>query len=307
MDKYKVYDICIEVINKLSNGIISSYICPICGNLFDRNSIQSKRLTAEDVPPKSIGGRQMILTCKRCNNDLGSKLDSQIKNYQNFIKSVKTISTGKGHLTHKVKYQVNGYEANAICKMNNSKININFQKKINNPINITRINEFLESQTKSENNGFEFNISPNSRFHIRYFDIALLKNAYLIIFAKLGYTYIFHENYKIIRNQIINYDKKILKNFVIRLNNDYNGFNLFISKSPFKAILVQINNALVVLPTITSKNDLYAELSKYIEKKINFESDPLIWPKEIELENDYFVLKYLKNDEAILKLKAEAS
>ena len=94
-----------------------------------------------------------------------------------------------------------------------------------------------------------------------------------------------------------------MKNFIILLNNNNKGFNLFISKSPFKAILVQINNALVVLPTITSKNDLYVKLSEYNEKKINFESDPLTWPKEIELENDYFVLKYLKNDEAILNSK----
>jgi len=307
MDKYKIFDTCVEVIQKLSNNEVSNYICPICGNLFGRNCIKNKKLTAEDVPPISIGGKKLVLTCKKCNNDLGSKLDSQIKNHQDFVKSVKTISTGKGHLTQKVKYQVNGHELNAICIINNSEIKINFHKKINNPINVTSINEFLESQTKSENNGFKFSISPNSRFHMRYFDIALLKNAYLTIFAKLGYTYIFHENYKIIRNQIINYDKEILKNFIIRLNNDYEGFNLFISKSPFKAILVQINNALVVLPTITSKNDLYVKLSKYNEKKINFESDPLTWPEEIELENDYLVLKDLKNDEAILRLKAEAS
>ncbi len=306
MNNFVNFDKCVEVIKKLSNCTISSYICPICGNLFDKESVENKTLTIDHVPPKSIGGKPLVLTCESCNNDLGSKLDSQIKNYQDFVKSVKTISTGNGHLTQKVKYQVNGHEVNAICKMNNSEININFHKKINNPINVTSINEFLESQTKSANNGFKFSISPNSRFHMRYFDIALLKNAYLTIFAKLGYTYIFHENYKIIRNQIINYDKEILKNFIIRLNNDYEGFNLFISKSPFKAILVQINNALVVLPTITSKNDLYVKLSKYNEKKINFESDPLTWPEEIELENDYLVLKYLKNDEAILRLKAEA-
>lgn len=305
MNKFDNFYKCVEVIKKLTNNTVSNYICPICVNLFDKKSITNKTLTIDDVPPKSIGGKPLVLTCKSCNNDLGSKLDSQIKNYQDFVESVKTISTGKGQIINKVKYQVNGQEANAICRMNNSEISLNFLKKINNPKNIINIIDFLDSQTISENRDFKFSISPNVRFHIRYFDIALLKTAYLIIFAKLGYTYIFHNNYKIIRNQIINFDKEIMKNFIVRLNDNIKGFNIFISKSPFKAILVQINNAVVVLPTITSTNDFYAELSKYNENKINFETDPLVWPNEIELVNDYYVLKKLENSKVILKSESK--
>jgi len=101
MNNFVNFDKCVEVIKKLSNCTISSYICPICGNLFDKESVENKTLTIDHVPPKSIGGKPLVLTCESCNNDLGSKLDSQIKNHQDFVKSVKTISTGNGHLTQK--------------------------------------------------------------------------------------------------------------------------------------------------------------------------------------------------------------
>ena len=58
------------------------YICPICELLFQEESLNqnsSNPLTLEDVPPKKLGGKPIILTCKNCNNKLGgTKLDSQL-------------------------------------------------------------------------------------------------------------------------------------------------------------------------------------------------------------------------------------
>lgn len=32
-------------------------------------------LTLEDAPPKSLGGKAHVLTCKECNNKAGQKID----------------------------------------------------------------------------------------------------------------------------------------------------------------------------------------------------------------------------------------
>ena len=42
----------------------------------ERAAVVAGELTDEDVPPKSSGGRPLVLTCKPCNNTAGSKLDA---------------------------------------------------------------------------------------------------------------------------------------------------------------------------------------------------------------------------------------
>src|SRR5437762_3478480 len=51
------------------------YYCPCCLALHDRDSVVDGLLTAEDVPPKSVGGRKILLTCEDCNGSAGRDLD----------------------------------------------------------------------------------------------------------------------------------------------------------------------------------------------------------------------------------------
>ncbi|WP_394368459.1 HNH endonuclease [Adhaeribacter radiodurans] len=55
-----------------------TYICPICLIKFSEEALSEKvknNLTLEDAPPKSLGGSQIALTCKKCNNTCGHKVD----------------------------------------------------------------------------------------------------------------------------------------------------------------------------------------------------------------------------------------
>jgi hypothetical protein len=56
-----------------------TYPCPICLTPFTIEALADKRLSAEHVPPKSVGGRELLLTCKGCNNSAGTKLDADAK------------------------------------------------------------------------------------------------------------------------------------------------------------------------------------------------------------------------------------
>jgi len=46
----------------------SYYACPCCLVAYPRAAVTDKVLTIEDVPPKVLGGRPMLLTCVECNN-----------------------------------------------------------------------------------------------------------------------------------------------------------------------------------------------------------------------------------------------
>jgi transcription elongation factor Elf1 len=55
-----------------------TYICPICKDHFSVDALDqsiANPLTLEDAPPKSLGGKANILTCKTCNNSCGQKID----------------------------------------------------------------------------------------------------------------------------------------------------------------------------------------------------------------------------------------
>ncbi len=56
-----------------------TYACPICLTPFTIEALADKRLSAEHVPPKSVGGRELLLTCKVCNNSAGTKLHADAK------------------------------------------------------------------------------------------------------------------------------------------------------------------------------------------------------------------------------------
>src|SRR5882724_8834404 len=51
------------------------YICPVCLSEFSSVNMDDNPLTLEDAPPKSLGGTANVLTCKRCNNTAGHKID----------------------------------------------------------------------------------------------------------------------------------------------------------------------------------------------------------------------------------------
>ncbi|WP_444462944.1 hypothetical protein [Rhodobacter capsulatus] len=69
------------------------YRCPICQRDFDEQAIRKDAptdycLTLEHAPPESIGGKVVALTYKNCNNNLGSRLDSQIAAREQFFRFI---------------------------------------------------------------------------------------------------------------------------------------------------------------------------------------------------------------------------
>jgi len=50
--------------------------CPLCLDVFGRDALETGALTLEHPIPRKTGGRLRTLSCKRCNNKHGSRLDS---------------------------------------------------------------------------------------------------------------------------------------------------------------------------------------------------------------------------------------
>jgi len=54
----------------------SYYACPSCLVAYPREAVTARVLTIEDVPPKVLGGRPMLLTCVECNSSSGTNFDA---------------------------------------------------------------------------------------------------------------------------------------------------------------------------------------------------------------------------------------
>lgn len=57
-------------------GKANVILCPLCMRDFGLDDLESKQLDIEHVIPKSAGGTVLTLTCKKCNSECGSEIDS---------------------------------------------------------------------------------------------------------------------------------------------------------------------------------------------------------------------------------------
>ena len=87
---------------QLENGepfpVLEHYICPLCLNTFNLSELGDKVndiLTVEDVPPKSLGGNPILITCRNCNSKCGHNLDVYLLNEIRYIEEKMDFSKSK--------------------------------------------------------------------------------------------------------------------------------------------------------------------------------------------------------------------
>ncbi len=197
--------------------------CPICLNYFNEEESNSKEnpLTFDHNPPKSLGGKNGVLTCKNCNSKAGYKIDKEILvtlleiDFMNFrpnselrTKLFNDSTKGKG-VNANVKIDKKGEFIIDINSKNNNPI---IQEELINSFEYSYTSSLLTSSNEiiSSKLSFDFN-KPNKR-NEKSASISLLKIAYLMAFEKLGHIILFSKNMEIVRNQIKNPEKDIIKN-----------------------------------------------------------------------------------------------
>lgn len=224
--------------------VTEHYICPICLETFNLNELGDKAndlLTVEDVPPKSLGGNPLLITCRKCNSSCGHKLDVYLLNeirYQDewldFSKSKNTmLSCNDTSIRAKVsKDKQSGFKFDISSQNNNPQQVDEFIRKVQESGNFWKINA---------------NISFNDyKRNLKAAEIAILKSAYLLAFKKLGYRYILNMSLSPIREQILNPDKDILKRAYIVGSEDKLPKGL-----PDGTFLATINNRMCIVVVLS--------------------------------------------------------
>ncbi len=179
----------------ISNGIVlqGDYVCPLCMQSFSQDDVRNV-LTEEDVPQEKLGGSRIALTCRDCNSGCGSEIDIHLLN---------SIVSNEQRMflpgtDRSVRIEKDGKVLNAELKVGEGQtMELLVNTKRNNPAvwddfhdNILLPDASIELEDKL--------IKKEERRAAA----AIIKNAYLLLFAKTGYAFLADKYYDAIRRQI---------------------------------------------------------------------------------------------------------
>ena len=245
------------------------YICPICRDLIPRPDA-FERATFEDVPPKSFGGRPLVLTCKRCNNLAGTLLDAAAHRKEVVLDALvrgrpnapRRTTITAGDVTVKANYGV---------RDDATRLEV-----------VTPNGEAFAERVAA---GVPCTVNfGRDRFSAIHASTSWLKSAYCALFAAFGYWVVFAPALEPVRRQIMAAHEVVIRNFVITLP----GHPPFISKGLYRVTTpeldcwgVQFGPYFVFLPNPQDVG-LYARLTqragRYGREADTIQLRPWPWP-----------------------------
>jgi len=206
-----------------------TYICPLCRREFTSEQLKNTGdnfLTIEHILPESVGGNEIVLTCKQCNNNYGSKLDSHLKRG---IDTMQFNAGGTG-VNKDAHFKIDdGIESNGRIYFNERGIpNFHFEGRRTNPKHHDYLKKLVQGKVPSGT--INFKLSTYDRIK---FKAALLKSAYLKAFKDLGYIYMLNVNSEIPRKSVLIFDSSNQAfEGVFRFKDDTPPFGLSILTKP---------------------------------------------------------------------------
>lgn len=230
-----------------------TYPCPLCANPFTREDLVEGRLTAEDVPPLSVGGRKILLTCKSCNNNQGSAIDSHAGIRERWIDAM----TGVRITPFGGEHTVGGVTARVETWSGPGQIGIAYVPKQNNP---NEHEVYKQAVSDPENTANHLNINPGFTWDLA--DLSFVRAAYLASFAAFGWSQIFRPAFLPLVRRLAGSDDELPQGILRYDPNETATVNKMLvvtEPGPQKGILlVQMGRSTVVLPGPYDNRTLHA-------------------------------------------------
>ena len=223
---------------------VGGYVCPLCTQAFDRSALEVRILTLEHAPPEALGGREVCLTCARCNNDAGRTVDAHMHRRELALDFVR----GEMKNFRPARLTVRGVSMNVDHYHGGGGVLISGVPRVNPPGAVGRLEAALDSQLVDQS----LTIEPyRDTFDNRLAVVGWLRSAYLIAFAAFGYRFAFHGTLDRVREQLAHPERDVLGLFSVYLPAaDRDSRSLLIVEDPcdLASLLVQFGRQLVFLP-----------------------------------------------------------
>lgn len=254
------------------------YVCPLCGKGYLPAALQLGALTLEHAPPRGMGGREVALTCRSCNNRAGHTLDAEMIARESQLDFL--LDTMDRPLPGF--YEVGGERVNANIQRGPGGIHIAPREANNNPDVYHRVTRRVADMQQDET--FKLELARGFRQQPAIY--GLLRAAYLVAFAALGYLYSFSPQLRTVRQQLANTDTATLKVFsstVPSATKDARLILLVEEPSWLHSLAIQFGRHLVFLPPFEGGESLYEDLAAENEQGHEFHSTMsgkiIEWPR----------------------------
>lgn len=184
------------------------YPCPICLTPFTVDALGDGRLSSEHVPPKSVGGYDLVLTCKRCNNSAGTKLDADAA-----VKElVRSAIAGTREHRERVKAAIGDLRVNAEVHHSGGRYSLVVPRHVNKPGTADNLKVVARP-------GIPITVQYR-RFSELGAKISWLRAGYLALFAVAGYPFALDPAIEIVRRQILECDERRMVTFTSEVSDD---------------------------------------------------------------------------------------
>jgi len=247
--------------------IQNPYICPLCERPFPRTAIDDGMLTFEDAPPKSYGGKPVALSCKPCNNALGSSLDAP-------------LSTLDSNEMSPCRLGIDGVEVVAYQEIRPDGRFFVIPENQNNPSHRERFFKGLEKVTNHAPGQLTYKRDVVKR---RRADLAWLKAAYVVAFASWGYSYAFSPALRVVREQLRHTNEDIIGQFKLenRKSPRHTRFIIYVREPrELEGVAVGMGHHVVLLPGDARDMTIYERLTNAMKANptISLTGDTYHWP-----------------------------
>jgi hypothetical protein len=236
------------------------YGCPICLRGF--SEAQIGLLTFEDSPPRSQGGREVVLTCKDCNDQAGHGIDAEAARFE------KIIDFAAGTLNSPIRGYITVDEVRMDMEFTavNREVQIAGISHTNAPGVVDALRGRLDRFVDDGVADWMFTLSFGDRSRPRPSSVSWLKSAYVIAFAAFGYRYILHPALDIVREQIRDPEREVITRFSTlapEAKRDTRILALVEDPPELRSILVQMGRHVVFLPR-PDDPDIYQRLKSAV-------------------------------------------
>ena len=277
-------------------GSSEFYYCPICANPYSLpDLVDKKALTLEHAPARSIGGKEIALTCASCNKKAGHDFEFAIKarRDENHLGDVIAgAAVGEGG---RVCFQAGGERVEAcVSRGTNGVVTL----KIREPVNSKdpRVQVIERSKTYAERlvrdnagEGEAFQIEPWKSYDNRLAMVGDLKAAFIVAFAAFGYRYAFDPRLEPVRLQIFNPKAQIIEGWSSTSDPTGNEPYLAQLREPIPSILVNFGVDKIILPWLCSPENFYNAWTATIRpnEQLHLSGWLAAWPTTLRMALDF--------------------
>jgi len=189
------------------------FMCPLCLRTFPRDRIGADLSRAHIIPEK-LGGKRWTITCKKCNNKIGSEIESCGAARAKFRRAL----SGDGDETTRVRMAFPNEQGGAVGPVaadmgatkrgGDHRLQIRPKLKGSNPAALELLNNWPSDQSSAGNGHIQvrFRVTGSEKRA----DLMYVHAAYLLMFHQFGYEWVLDPCAKPIRDQIMSPDEPII-------------------------------------------------------------------------------------------------